>query len=119
MMQGQYNLQLVQAICVVVYWKHPRDKTFYQKLGVASRLICELRYAWPADLSRQPPVASEDEERRRVDIERTVHSKECCPLLLTADVNGLPKIMIMLNSRFGPCLLLPPPTTSLSSTMDA
>lgn len=88
-MQGRVDLQLVQAICVVVYWKHPRDKTFYQKLGIASRLICELRYSWPSDLTRRSPASSEEEERRQVDIERTVHSKQSALAPLTADVNGL------------------------------
>lgn len=85
-MQGNYNLQLVQAICVLVYWKHPRDRTFYQKLGMAARLVAELRYSWPTDLAAQQPATSEEEERQRVDIERTVHSECIARSMLTSQM---------------------------------
>ncbi|KLT44093.1 hypothetical protein CC85DRAFT_30188 [Cutaneotrichosporon oleaginosum] len=70
---GYYDLSLIQAILVLVNWKHPNDRTAYQKMGMAVRLVQELRLARIAT----SPNASEspknsNEQRRKVDIERTV-----------------------------------------------
>jgi hypothetical protein len=77
MASGHYDLTLIQAILVLVYWKHPNDRTTYQKMGMAVRLVHELRLQRLTDPARTLKVSmTEEEERGRVDIERTVHC-EC------------------------------------------
>lgn len=79
MHSGDYDLTLVQAILVLVYWKHPNDRTTYQTIGVAARLSAELRLQ-PFTHSVGAPLAAttEEEERKRADIERTVQSEYAC-----------------------------------------
>lgn len=76
MHSGDYDLTLIQAILVLVHWKHPDDRTAYQKMGMAVRLIHELRLHLPTDPTRPQRVpATEEDERKRAEVERTVHSE--------------------------------------------
>lgn len=71
---GLHDLQLVQAILVLVYWKRtPDDRTAYVRIGLACRLLCELRIAFPTPHLMNP--MSDEEERRQVDSERTMYSE--------------------------------------------
>jgi hypothetical protein len=65
---GGLDLTMVQALLVLVYWKKPKDPTAYHKLGLATRLMCQLRVEW--DLNPDPSI-TRDDERARVDAERT------------------------------------------------
>lgn len=68
---GSIDIRLVQALLVLVYWKKPKDPTAYQKLGLATRLMCQLRVEW--DLNPDPTV-SHEQERAKVDAERTAYN---------------------------------------------
>ncbi|BEJ17367.1 hypothetical protein CspHIS471_0607680 [Cutaneotrichosporon sp. HIS471] len=74
---GTYDLTLVQAVSVLVYWKHPNDRTTYQKMGMAVRLVHELRLTSTANPARSLKNGVTDEDdRRKADIERTVFSHD-------------------------------------------
>lgn len=68
---GFVDVTLVQALLVLVYWKKPQDPTAYHKLGLATRLMCQLRVEW--DLNPDPSAAHEDESAK-VDAERTAYN---------------------------------------------
>lgn len=68
---GTVDLALVQALLVLVYWKKPKDPTAYHKLGLATRLMCQLRVEW--DVNPDPSVPIE-QERAKVDAERTSYN---------------------------------------------
>lgn len=67
---GDHDLQLVQALIVMVVWLKGSDPTAYVKLGIMSRVLDELRVTFPAQPSA--PFSNEDDERRSVDVDRTV-----------------------------------------------
>ncbi|GMK57584.1 hypothetical protein CspeluHIS016_0404180 [Cutaneotrichosporon spelunceum] len=72
MSSGHYDVTLIQAIAVLICWKHPNDRTTYQKMGMAVRLVHELRLpraSKPSCSLRNRPT--EEEDRRKADIERT------------------------------------------------
>lgn len=69
---GAATIPLVQALLSLVYWKKPKDRTAYVKLGTCVRLIQQMRVEWP-NVPRA--FASEEEERAAVDVERTIYSE--------------------------------------------
>jgi len=73
LLSGDHNIELIQALMVMIYWRRqPDDRTMYVKLGMACRLLSELHIEWP-----QGPIhlaQTEEEQRRRVDRERTFYS---------------------------------------------
>jgi hypothetical protein len=71
---GDIDIPLVQALLTIVYWKRPSDPTAYYKLGLATRMICQLGIAWDIEDWDPASVSSEEEERAKVDAERTVYS---------------------------------------------
>lgn len=71
-MQGDYDLQFIQALLVLVYWRRKEDRTTYAKVGLACRLVAGLRIHFP---SRDPVPTTEEEHRRQLDHERTLFSE--------------------------------------------
>lgn len=69
---GAATIPLVQALLALVYWKKPKDRTAYVKLGTAVRLIQQMRVEWP---NEPRSFASEEQERAAVDVERTIYSE--------------------------------------------
>lgn len=67
---GDHDLQLVQSLIVMIVWLKGSDPTAYVKLGIMSRVLNELRVSFPAQPSA--PFTNEDDERRTVDVDRTV-----------------------------------------------
>lgn len=77
--KGDVDIPLVQALLTLVYWKRPHDPTAYYKLGHATRMICQLGVEWQID--GWEPSLNEEEERAKVDVERTIYSTlqySCC-----------------------------------------
>lgn len=72
---GAATIPLVQALLALVYWKKPKDRTAYVKLGTAVRLIQQMRVEWP---NEPRSFASEEQERAAVDVERTIYSEFMC-----------------------------------------
>lgn len=70
---GDVDVPLIQALLVLVTWKAPSDRTSYIKLGLAVRLMYQLRLEFPTEVV--PLTSSDDESRRLVDAERTVCSE--------------------------------------------
>lgn len=68
---GDVNLTVAQAILVLVYWMSPGDSA-YQKLGIAVRIMCQLRSQWPFS---SPENLTEEGQRELADKERTYMSK--------------------------------------------
>lgn len=122
MLSSHYDLTLIQAILVLVYWKHPNDRTTYQKMGMAVRLVHELRMQRPSETTRtlKSPM-TEDEERRKVDIERTVQC-ECRWYGHVADSFRVFWCAVPYrpsNGRSRHCRLVRPPAPSRSVNADA
>lgn len=67
---GDHDLQLVQALIVMVVWLKGSDPTAYVKLGIMSRVLNQLGVAFPAQSSVS--FNNEDDERRAMDVDRTV-----------------------------------------------
>ncbi|KAL1408260.1 hypothetical protein Q8F55_005066 [Vanrija albida] len=67
---GDVDVPLIQALLVLVSWKAPSDRTSYIKLGLAVRLMYQLRLEFPTEVVPLP--SADDESRRLVDAERTV-----------------------------------------------
>lgn len=67
---GDHDLALVQAMLVNVVWLKESDPAVNIKLGIISRLLSQLQLVFFA----QPPApyVNDDEERKAVDIDRTV-----------------------------------------------
>lgn len=69
---GAATIPLIQAVLALVYWKKPKDRTAFVKLGTAVRLIQQMRITWPTE---PQAYASEEDERAAVDVERTIYSE--------------------------------------------
>ncbi|GMK56152.1 hypothetical protein CspeluHIS016_0212080 [Cutaneotrichosporon spelunceum] len=68
MRRSHVHIPLVQALLLLVGWKRPQDRSAYYKIGLATRLLAQLRVSW--DTTRE--FTSVDEERAHVDMERTM-----------------------------------------------
>ncbi|TXT07085.1 uncharacterized protein COLE_06416 [Cutaneotrichosporon oleaginosum] len=62
------GIPLVQALMVLVYWKSIADRSAYHKIGLAIRLLAQLRISWDTDRE----FTSIEAERAQVDAERTM-----------------------------------------------
>lgn len=68
------QIGLVQALCLLVYWKLPEDNSAWMKIGLAIRLGYQLRL----HTRRQTPLpAVESEARLILDRERTWYCLIC------------------------------------------
>lgn len=67
---GDHDLQLVQALIVLIVWLKGSDHSAYAKLGIMSRILNELRVSFAVQSSAQ--ASNEDDERRTVDVDRTI-----------------------------------------------
>lgn len=67
---GDHDIHLVQALIVLIVWMKTSDPTAYIKLGVMSRVLAQLRVEFPIQVP--PPFANEEDERRSVDVDRTI-----------------------------------------------
>lgn len=47
MSEGMCDIQLVQALCIMVYWKSPTDNTAFLKIGHAIRMAYQLNLHLP------------------------------------------------------------------------
>jgi hypothetical protein len=56
---GACYLELVQALCILVYWKRPTDKSAWIKLGLALRIAYQLR------MHEMPQCGSHESEGKR------------------------------------------------------
>ncbi|BEJ17735.1 hypothetical protein CspHIS471_0700030 [Cutaneotrichosporon sp. HIS471] len=84
------DIELVQAIMVLVLWKRPADRSAYYKLGLVARLLAQLRVRWDTDQT----FSSLEEERAHVNVERTMSIASTTELsysiLLRLPSHGIP-----------------------------
>lgn len=69
------QIGLVQALCLLVYWKEPEDNSAWMKIGLAIRLGYQLRLHTRRRSERLPSV--ELEARMVLDRERTWYCLIC------------------------------------------